>query len=261
MKNIEKAEFVKNHYNCTRRCYLKFNGEVYFSKSGFVDAEGKIDPKYWLMNEAFYYLTAQKTFLPMPEMKFLEYDSRIFIGSRYAPNRLSLHIFPDRKKYLYSPVNRVPLTKMFLLDIFLFNSDRTKDNILVDSVGKVWAIDHDKSFMGNGKTDLHRFTDLPGKRLKYILDYTPYNLLNNIILESANIGRITDISKQISYLINAVTLSDLEEKLPPDIFKLINAADIATLKAWAKLVVDFFDSRENIKLLKEKMKEKGTLDE
>jgi len=256
---IKKGKFISTYYADKRRCFLSDNEKTYFCKNGTGSKDLSVNPKIWLLNEIIYSIFADKIDVPVPELKFFEHNETLYIGSEYLPERIAYNIKPDPNVFKSLP-NKIVFTKIFLLDIFLFNSDRFGWNILVDKTSKVWAIDHDKCFVGDGKNDLHRFTNLPEKRLQYIMDYSPYKNLNNTVLDSANLGRLSDFSKQIAYLINQVTTKDFEEKIPTEIFSLFSVFDLTVLKAWAKLIVDFFDNKENINLLKEKMKEKGTLD-
>ena len=258
--SIKKGEFISTYYSDQRRCFLKADDKEYFCKNGTGSKDPTIDPKIWLMNEMLYSVFAEKIDLPIPEVKFLVNNNILYVGSEYLHNRVSLHLV-DREHALQNLPNKIILTEIFLLDIFLFNSDRYGWNILVDKVGKVWAIDHDKCFMGDGKNDIHRFTNFSEKKLQYILDYTPYGLLNSIVLEPANIGRLMDFAKQLAFLLRMVTLEELSEKMPPEVFGLVNTDYFAKIKIWINFVAEFFDSRSNIEELVSKLKERGKLNE
>jgi hypothetical protein len=242
---VKKGEFLSTYYSDQRRCFLKSEGKEYFCKNGTGAKPNNINPKIWLMNEMLYSVFAEKIDLPIPEVKFLEHNNILYVGSEYLHDRVAFNLKP-KDNALQNLPNKIILTKIFLLDIFLFNSDRYGWNILVDKVGKVWAIDHDKCFMGDGVNDTHRFNNLKEKRLQYILDYIPYNLLNIEVLDPANLGRLSDFAKQIAYILRLVTLEEIADKMPTEIFDLINKNYFEKLKVWVNYVADFFDNKENI---------------
>ena len=166
MIEIREAQVKKEGSPKEGLSLLSCDEQVFVGKPAicrkYVEKEKKDEPLLeltWLMNEAVYYSIAKSAGLRMPEARILVVpEDGLFFGSEYLSSAKPMQDQGTLKEVV--SVNLDQLTRALVLDLLLFNSDRTigrQGDILCDD-GKLFFIDHGHSLWGDGRCfgDLHR---------------------------------------------------------------------------------------------------------
>lgn len=161
-----------------RHCEVVIDGKRYHGKGTRCSKRPQTHNPMWIVNECTYHYFATKAGLRMPDCMFFRVESETYFGSEKLDNRKVLGkqpFNPDQHD------NRRQLTLALLLDLFLLNSDRTPQNVLLDDVDSLWFFDHDKSLWGDGLPETHPkqngdlgrldVAKLPEKQSDYLSDY------------------------------------------------------------------------------------------
>lgn len=99
-----------------------------------------------------------------PELKNME-NTKYQFASMYVPNCYNLHQVPT----VTNIINDDSIANILVFDYWLYNKDRTRDNILlceeIPNSCKLWIIDHGVAF-GSFKWDISDLGNLPVKIMK-----------------------------------------------------------------------------------------------
>jgi hypothetical protein len=163
---VEQAQIIERDQPKTGMVVLQTNDTKKFvGKSQYCrkfisksDHSPHIEP-VWFFNELVYSELAKLAGLNMPEHRVMvNNEGELFFGSEYCDTRKPLESSVELKRLFDSDPTQ--LTRALLLDLLLFNNDRTfgRSGDIFSDGERLYFIDHGHALFGDGRCfgDLHR---------------------------------------------------------------------------------------------------------